>query len=161
MAFNPDEPRDERGRWTGSGVSAPGSGWRDKSLFDRSRAGRGSALAMHANLSMTDTFRRRPRWADPEPGERLGRLLPRWNAASRLDDDTFRDRYLGRGVSLETVRALRTAARLAAGARTSGEMAQAGECHPGNRGRGLAGVPARRRSHGRGGAGDHRGGRPG
>src|SRR5271154_1445571 len=127
MAFNPDEPRDERGRWTGSGAPAPTGGWGGKSLFDQSRAGRGSALAMHANLSMTDTFRRRPRWADLEPGERLGRRLPRWNAASRLDGEWFRDRYLGRGVSLETTRAIRAAARLAGAARTSGEMAQAGD----------------------------------
>jgi hypothetical protein len=128
MAFNPDEPRDERGRWTGSGAPAlAGGGWRDRPLFDKSSAGRGAALSMHANLSMRETFRRRPRWSDPASAESLGRLLPRWNAAAQLDDDAFRDRYLGHGVSEGATRAIRVAARLAMRAQTSGEMARAGD----------------------------------
>jgi hypothetical protein len=128
MAFNPDEPRDERGRWTGSGAPAlAAGGWRDKPLFDRSPAGRGAALAMHASLSMRETFRRRPRWADPASAESLARLLPLWNAAAHLDGDAFRDRYLGHGVSESATRGIRAAARLAMQAQTSGEMARAGD----------------------------------
>jgi hypothetical protein len=127
MTFNPDEPRDERGRWTGDGAPAlAGASWRDKPLFDKSSAGRGAALAMHANLSMRETFRHRPRWSDPASGESLGRLLPRWNAAARLDDETFRDRYLGNRVGLDTVHAIRAATETAMRARTAGDMARAG-----------------------------------
>ena len=57
MGFNPDEPRDERGRWTGSGVSS----WRNGRLSDRSAIGRAAALAGHAYVQLPDRLRRRSR----------------------------------------------------------------------------------------------------
>jgi hypothetical protein len=80
---------------------------------------------MHAYLSLP-RFWTRPRSADPTPAETLGRMIERWNQASDLDDEQFRDQYLDWGVSLDTVGAVRMAAAGAATAQTSGEMADAG-----------------------------------
>jgi hypothetical protein len=142
--YNPDEPRDERGRWTTGGTplgpgwswSTRGQGgrdptpaqrgpWRDRPLFDKSPAGRAEALLGHAYLSLPQRLRSRFPFGDKTMAGRLGGLLPRWNGAARLDDATFRDRHLNGGLSLAAVQRLRAASLGAAQARTSGEMADA------------------------------------
>jgi hypothetical protein len=132
VAYNPDEPRDDHGRWTGSGLQPiSNGGWREKPLQYKSAAGRATALAIHAQISLPDHFRRRPGWFDPAMFARLGGLIRRWNEVSqpgrRLSDQTFRSVYLWRGVSLAATHDLRIAAASAARARTSGDMARAGE----------------------------------
>jgi hypothetical protein len=122
VGFNPDEPRDAHGRWTGSGSPS----WQDKNLTDRSPAGRATALARHAYLSLPDRLRHRSRWPDERETSQLAGLVQSWNAARSLDDDEFRARYLGGWVSLEATRHLRAAAFGAARAGTNGEMAEAG-----------------------------------
>jgi hypothetical protein len=119
--YNPDEPRDERGRWTSGGAS-----WRGKSLVDRSPAGRAAALAGYAYVQLPDRLRRRAGWPDQAATARLARLIQSWNAAGRLDDADFRDRFLGSGVSIAAARHLRDAAAEAVRAENSGEMADAG-----------------------------------
>ncbi|HVJ54889.1 MAG TPA: hypothetical protein VM689_20685 [Aliidongia sp.] len=126
MNFNADEPRDERGRWTG-GVQAVAGNWRDKTLVNNSRSGRAAALVMNALLSLPARFRRQPGWAEPEMAERLGRLIDRWDAASGLDDKAFQAVFLGNDTNPDVTHDLRTAAQGALRARTAGEMAEAAD----------------------------------
>ncbi|HVJ51374.1 MAG TPA: Tox-REase-5 domain-containing protein [Aliidongia sp.] len=119
--YNPDEPRDERGRWTSGGAS-----WRSKGLVDRGPAGRAAALAGYAYVQLPDRLRRRAGWPDQAATARLARLIQSWNAAGRLDDADFRDRFLGSGVGITAARHLRDAAAEAVRAETSGEMSDAG-----------------------------------
>ncbi|HVJ52168.1 MAG TPA: hypothetical protein VM689_06890 [Aliidongia sp.] len=128
--FNPDEPRDERGRWTSSGLTSTKpirpAAWRARPLLDGSAAGRAQALLHHTLLSLPDRLRRRFPLDDQSAPARLGKLLGRWADASGLDDETFRARFLQGGVTLAAVRALRSAARAATRAQNAGDMAEAG-----------------------------------
>ncbi len=125
MAFDPDEPRDAHGRWTDSGTVPINIGRRRKPLFDKSREGRAHALIMHALLAAPPKFRRAPDWATPSWGDRFEDLITRWNDAATLTDPAFRDRLLGTGASLATVRDLRMAALGAAIAHNSDDVADA------------------------------------
>ncbi len=127
MAFNPDEPRDARGRWTSDGTMPAASGWRAKPLQDKSPAGRARVLVMHALLSAPARFRRVPGWSDADSGNQLEALIDSWNEEAQLGDSIFRDRFLGSDVSLSTTRDLRAAARGAATAQTVGDMADASD----------------------------------
>ncbi len=127
--YNPDEPRDEKGRWVasiqGKTPSQRRAAWRRRPLFDMSGAGRGASLLHHAALSLPDRARRRFEIGGPAEGARLGRLIDRWNGASALDDEAFQDQFLENKAPLETVRILRLAAKGAAQAQTDGDMADA------------------------------------
>ena len=80
--YNPDEPRDERGRWTSGGASSP-----DWPLRDPSPAGRAWTLLGHGMLPFSLQL---PTQAE---AERFSRMLAAWNAAEALDDQSFHDRF--------------------------------------------------------------------
>ncbi|HVJ52587.1 MAG TPA: hypothetical protein VM689_09010 [Aliidongia sp.] len=130
-SYNPDEARDEKGRWTSDGLSSrAGSGrvtaaWREKALPDSSASGTGMALAGHVALYLPPQMRRRVDWADQAQGTRLVRLLGCWNADAHLSDEVFRARYLSGGVEDATVRNLRMAAAEASKAATHGQLSDA------------------------------------
>ena len=110
--YNPDEPRDERGRWTSGGASSP-----DWPLRDPSPAGRAWTLLGHGMLPFSLQL---PTQAE---AERFSRMLAAWNAAEALDDQSFHDRFTGALVKdLAITRLLREAARNAAEARTIDQM---------------------------------------
>jgi hypothetical protein len=120
--YNPEEPRDERGRWTGGGLSK----WRNDKLTDRSASGRAASLAGHAYVHLPERLRRRLGWPDQSTTDRLAGLIRSWNGAANLDDDEFRERYLSGSVSALAAHHLRQAAAQAARAETKGDMAEAG-----------------------------------
>src|ERR1700735_5524485 len=113
--FNPDEPRDEHGRWTGGGALP----WQDNKLKDRSALGRAAVLAGYAYVHLPDRVGPRTGWPDETASARLARLIGSWNDAGDIHDDAFRERYLGRRVSVTATRHLRAAASMAANASTS------------------------------------------
>ncbi len=125
--FNPDEPRDARGRWAGGGLPAMKAGWRDEQHSLAGGHGLAQALLTHAQLSMPSSRRFRQGWNDPAVAGHLSGLIDHWSDAGSLDDDAFLDRYLAHDASLKTVRALRAAAAKAVTARTAGDLAQAGD----------------------------------
>ena len=120
--YNPDEPRDRDGRWT-----SDGSSWRDNALPDPSRVGRADLLLGHARLGAWQKGLIRE-FVLPTPAEaqRFSRLLTAWNAASDLDDETFRKLFIhGLDIAPATLHRLRQAAAGAAQAKTMGQMIQA------------------------------------
>jgi len=88
-SYNPDEPRDWHGRWT-----SDGSSWRNAPLRDPSRVGRADLLLGHGRFGVWQKGLMRE-FVLPTPAEaqRFSRLLTAWNAASDLDDETFRDLF--------------------------------------------------------------------
>ncbi len=123
--YNPDEPRDSRGRWIASG-GAPAfrSSWRHKPLGNSSRTARAAALLRHSFLSLPDRLRRQFASSDPASIESLSELMRLWHSANRLDDElahaTPRD-----GIDLPAAHNLRAAVTRAAIASTNGDMADA------------------------------------
>jgi hypothetical protein len=126
--YNPDEPRDERGRWTSSGLLMPNDngGWSTRPLRAsvKERAG---LLANHTYLSLPPRLRRDWGWDNSTTTDALSRLLPVWSRAEPLSDADFRERYLRGGTSLETTQHLRAAAVGAVHALTLGTMADAAD----------------------------------
>ena len=120
--YNPDEPRDRDGRWTGGGSS-----WRDNALPDPSRVGRADLLLGHGRFGAWQKGLIRE-FVLPTPAEaqRFSRLLTAWNAVSDLDDETFRELFIhGLNIAPATLHRLRQAAAGAAQAKTMGQMIQA------------------------------------
>ena len=117
--YNPDEPRDRDGRWTGGGSS-----WRDNALPDPSRVGRADLLLGHGRFGAWQKGLIRE-FVLPTPAEaqRFSRLLTAWNAASDLDDETFRKLFIhGLDIAPATLRRLHQAAAGSAQAKTMGQM---------------------------------------
>jgi len=120
--YNPDEPRDWHGRWT-----SDGSSWRNAPLSDPSRVGRADLLLGHGRFGAWQRGLIRE-FVLPTPAEaqRFSRLLTAWNAASDLDDETFRDLFIdGLDIAPATLHRLRDAAAGSAQAETMGQMIQA------------------------------------
>jgi len=120
--YNPDEPRDWHGRWT-----SDGSSWRNAPLSDPSRVGRADLLLGHGRFGAWQKGLIRE-FVLPTPAEaqRFSRLLTAWNAASDLDDETFRDLFIdGLDIAPATLHRLRDAAAGSAQAETMGQMIQA------------------------------------
>jgi len=123
--YNPDEPRDWHGRWTGGGPSGENT-----PLGDLGAVGRASILLGHARAGAKQrgAFRafKLPSQAE---AERFARLLAAWNAASGLDDARFAE-WFTRGLDIGpvTLGRLRKAAAGAAQARTFGQVIEAS--HP-------------------------------
>jgi hypothetical protein len=86
---NPDEPRDERGRWT-----TGGSSWRANPVRRPGPAGRAHLLLGHALTSAwhQGLIREFKLPTEDEAG-RFARTLRTWNAASDLDPETFRENF--------------------------------------------------------------------
>ncbi len=122
LRYNPDEPRDQHGRWT-----TGGSSWRNNPLRDPSAAGRAHTLLGHALASACHQGLIRE-FKLPTQGEakRFSKALAAWNAASNLNDERFCDRFThGLVDDLATVRRLRQAAAGSAKAQTFGQMVDA------------------------------------
>jgi hypothetical protein len=120
--YNPDEPRDQQGRWT-----TGGSSWRANPVRRPSPAGRAHLLLGHALASAwhQDLIREFKLPTDAE-AEQFARTLRIWNAASDLDPATFHDRFThGLVDKPATVARLRQAAAGAAEAQTIGQMVDA------------------------------------
>jgi len=120
--YNSDEPRDWHGRWT-----SDGSSWRNAPLSDPSRVGRADLLLGHGRFGAWQKGLIRE-FVLPTPAEaqRFSRLLTAWNAASDLDDETFRDLFIdGLDIAPATLHRLRDAAAGSAQAETMGQMIQA------------------------------------
>ncbi len=102
--FNPNEQRDERGRWTSGGSS-----WRNTPLRNPSAVGRAHTLLGHAlaGVCHQGLIREFKLPTDTE-AQRFSLALAAWNAASNLNDERFRDRFT-RGLvdDIATVRRLR------------------------------------------------------
>ena len=131
--YNPNEPRDPHGRWTGggSGSSAAkakllrfGYGW-DAPLPDVSAAGRATSLLVYVSTQLKRAYD----FPDVTRtmGKRFAPVLAAWNADSRLNDDAFFDRYVGFSAGYDAVDDFRRAAAMAAQATTFNEMADAAE----------------------------------
>jgi len=120
---NPDEPRDERGRWT-----TGGSSWRANPVRRPGPAGRAHLLLGHALTSAwhQGLIREFKLPTEDEAG-RFARTLRTWNAASDLDPETFRESFT-RGLvdKPATIARLRQAASGSAEARSIGQMVDAG-----------------------------------
>ncbi len=115
--YNPDEPRDSRGRWTSGGTSST-----DWALHDPSEVGRAGTLLGHGRFGLY------PKFVLPTVDEArdFARLLRAWNAASSLDDQSFHNLFVGdKLASLATTRFMREAARKAAAADTIDQMIEA------------------------------------
>ena len=122
LRYNPDEPRDQHGRWT-----AGGSSWRNNPLRNPSAAGRAHTLLGHALASACHQGLIRE-FKLPTQGEakRFSKALAAWNAASNLNDERFCDRFThGLVDDLATVRRLRQAAAGSVTAQTFGQMVDA------------------------------------
>jgi hypothetical protein len=121
--YNPDEPRDERGRWT-----TGGSSWRANPVRRPGPAGRAHLLLGHALTSAwhQGLIREFKLPTEDEAG-RFARTLRTWNAASDLDPETFRENFT-RGLvdKPATIARLRQAASGSAEARSIGQMVDAG-----------------------------------
>ena len=119
---NPDEPRDERGRWT-----TGGSSWRANPVRRPGPAGRAHLLLGHALTSAwhQGLIREFKLPTEDEAG-RFARTLRTWNAASDLDPETFRESFT-RGLvdKPATIARLRQAASGSAEARSIGQMVDA------------------------------------
>jgi hypothetical protein len=119
---NPDEPRDERGRWT-----TGGSSWRANPVRRPGPAGRAHLLLGHALTSAwhQGLIREFKLPTEDEAG-RFARTLRTWNAASDLDPETFRENFT-RGLvdKPATIARLRQAASGSAEARSIGQMVDA------------------------------------
>lgn len=123
--YNPDEPRDWHGRWTGGGAGCgpgkanrtrlgPGNGERTgpapaHSVFERTKA-----ILDHATRELEASFSHAFRLPDPKPEliERYQHLFDAWSRANALDDKTFQDRYIGRDSPKSVGSFLRLAAKL-------------------------------------------------
>ncbi|HVJ53567.1 MAG TPA: hypothetical protein VM689_13955 [Aliidongia sp.] len=114
--YNPDEPRDERGRWTTGGGTPRAAEWRRKPIYDGSSRGRATALATHAYLALPGDLRRRFGLGDSDTIDLLDRLI----REGAPDSDS-------RQTASPAHYQLRAAASAAAVAETAGEMAQAGD----------------------------------
>jgi len=120
--YNPDEPRDGRGRWT-----TGGSSWRDNPLRNPGAVGRAHTLLGHALASARHQGIIR-QFSLPTQAEAEGfaRTLGAWNAAANLDHDSFHDLFT-RGLvdKPATVSRLRRAAAGSVQAETIGQMVDA------------------------------------
>jgi len=120
--YNPNEPRDWHGRWTRGGSS-----WENNPLRNPGAVGRAHTLLGHARAGAWQKGVLRD-FALPTPAEakRFSRLLAVWNAASDLDDDSFREHFArGLDIGPATLRRLRQAAAGSAQAQTIGQMIEA------------------------------------
>ncbi len=120
--YNPDEPRDERGRWT-----TGGSSWRVNPLRNPSPAGCAHTLLGHALASAWHQgLIREFKLPTQDEADRFARTLAAWNAAADFDPTTFRERFT-RGLvdHPATIARLRQAAAGAAEAQTFGQMVDA------------------------------------
>ena len=120
--YNPEEPRDGRGRWT-----TGGSSWRDNPVRRPSPAGRAHLLLGHALASAWHQGLI-PEFKLPTEAEagRFARTLRTWNAASDLAPETFRETFTHGLVDRPaTVARLRAAAAGWAEAQTIGQMVDA------------------------------------
>ena len=120
--YNPNEPRDERGRWT-----IGGSSWRDAPLHDSSAVGCADLLLGHARYGLWQKGLIREFHLPTEAeARRFSQVLAAWNAASQLDDERFRDCFTRDLVDdLATVRRMRQAAAGSVQAQTIGQMIEA------------------------------------
>jgi hypothetical protein len=122
--YNPDEPRDWRGRWTTGGSSGRNPSIQDRRSQDwplpnPSPVGRARTLLGHGIFGLYPQFTLP---SDKEAKE-FSRLLKTWNAAADLDDQAFHDLFVGDQVTnLATTRLMREAARKAAEAETIDQM---------------------------------------
>ena len=137
--YNPDEPRDWRGRWTTSSASgSPSSSGptrtqsphhfghgKNPPLPDLSEIGRATSLLVHASFQL--------KWAHRFPdvtrkiGERFAPVLAAWKADAGLSDNAFFHRYLDFDAGYRAVPDFRRAAALSQRATTFNEMADAAE----------------------------------
>ena len=121
--FNPAEPRGPDGRWI-----CDGSDWRDDLLKYPSPFGRARTLLGYTRTGafLTGIL---PDFDLPTETEaqRFSHLLAAWNAAADLDDDAFRDRFIGGLVDDASLHHLREAAAKADRAQTFGDMADASQ----------------------------------
>jgi hypothetical protein len=120
--YNPDEPRDERGRWT-----TGGSSWRANPVRRPEPAGRAHLLLGHALASAwhQGLIREFKLPTDAE-AEQFARTLRTWNAAADLDPETFHETFThGLVDKPATVARLRQAAADSAEAETIGQMVDA------------------------------------
>ncbi len=130
--YNPDQPRDARGRWTGDGATAPtpagwgwglASDWWHRPLGEASADERAFSLIDYVHKDSSGGLAPPP---DEATASMLAQLMQKWAADPTADDRTFQAHYLEPGMSLATTRYLRLAAEGGLGAQTLGQMARAG-----------------------------------
>ncbi len=120
--YNPDEPRDDHGRWT-----TGGSSWRKNLLRDPSPIGRARTFLGHGLVgAFQQGLIRNIAYPTPAEGKRMSHLLAAWTMAACLDDQSFHEHFTdGLVQNPKTLRSLRDAVARAAKAQTIGQMIEA------------------------------------
>jgi len=123
--YNPDQPRDSQGRWTGDASFSKES----HHLSTLDPVGRANLLLGHARLSARlKGYIHEFKQPTQNEAQRFSRVLAAWNTAADLSDKDFRDRFApGLVDSLSAIRRLRQAAADAAKAQTFDQMIDAGK----------------------------------
>ncbi len=128
--YNPDEPRDEFGRWTTGGSSGKAMPtWshssQDWPLPNPSPVGRARTLLGHAIVGLYPEFT----LPSDKEAKAFSQLLTAWNDANHLDDQTFHNLFVGNKLaSRATTCLMREAAQGAKNAETIDQMIAAS--HP-------------------------------
>ena len=87
--YNPDEPRDDHGRWT-----TGGSSWRKNLLRDPSPIGRARTFLGHGLVgAFQQGLIRNIAYPTPAEGKRMSHLLAAWTMAACLDDQSFHEHF--------------------------------------------------------------------